>query len=100
MIVNHCGYELDVFEERMQIQPTPDEAKRGVKSLVARIYWCRDCRKKLYLKKELFATGETEWVRVKKNIGAFVRRLKRGKESDWVWGWRKVNFTKTKVLAE
>lgn len=100
MIINHCGYELDVFEERVEIQPTPDEAKRGVKSLVARIYWCQGCRKRLYSKKELFATGETDWMRVKKNIGTFVRRLKRGNESDWVWGCAKEYFNQIKVTVK
>lgn len=98
MIINHCGKALDVFNER-QIQPTPEETKRGVKNLVARIYWCQGCRKKLYTKKELFATGESEWHRVKKNIATFVRRLKQSKESDWVWGCAKEYFNKIKVTV-
>jgi len=97
MEITHCGDLLDFHERRLK--PTVDEASRGVTYVLARQYWCQQCRKKLYYKQENFDIGSTNWQRVKRSIGAFVARLKQAKESDWVWGYNKETFGKIKVTV-
>lgn len=102
MEVKHCGDILLPVRERV-IKATPDEAARGVVDLSTREYYCTDgrCRKRLFYKKENYATGHSEWARVRPHQkAAFMKRLRMAKESDWVWGFSPITYGKIKVTVE
>jgi hypothetical protein len=102
MEVKHCGNLLSPVRERV-IKATSDETCRGVIELLTQEYYCADtrCRKRLFYKKEIYATGQSEWARVRPHQQAvFVKRLRMAKESDWVWGFSPITYGKIKVTVE
>lgn len=95
----HCRIPMVCLDSR-SIKPTQNESARGVNEVHTRTYWCQNpsCRKKLYYKQEEFTSGKEQWQKIKRNISAFVARLRRAKESDWVMSTKKeYPFTPTRA---
>lgn len=94
MEVKHCKQTL-IGEDR-DLKPTPEEAARGITSITAREYWCTECRKRLFYRKD---NNAENFARVRPHqMASFRARLRRAKESDWVKSSRK-EFPYTEMKA-
>ena len=101
MQVVHCGDVLPCLSSR-DLKPTAEEAKRGVTNVKSFEYCCtkNKCNRKLYYKQEVFELGYGRIQRVKKNIAAWVARLKLARPSDWVLGYCPKTYRQVRRLVQ
>ena len=86
MEATHCGLPM-LLRER-EIDPTDEEASRGVIELRVFQNWCQKCVKKVYYTQEVFEISYGPMYRVRRNeIGSITKRLTLPKDSHWVWGY-------------
>lgn len=97
MQVKHHGHLLS--PQTRSLKPTPQEQARGVESVTSFEYWCPEasCRKRLFYRQDVTSAGPQEMRRIRSHErAAFVARLRRAKDSDWVWGFHPETFAKVK----
>lgn len=101
MIVVHCGDILPCLSLR-EIEPNEEERKRGVVKVISREYCCikNQCNRKLYYKQEKFASEYGPIQRIKRNIAAWVSRIKRARVSDWVLGYCPKTYRQVRRLVQ